>query len=259
MIKKNDIVIVKVGSSTLTYDTGMLNIIKIESLCKILSDIQNRGVKVILVSSGAISAGRSKVKFFGDKNDVALKQAAAAVGQSELMNIYGRNFTLYGHTVAQILLTKDAVDNSHRFEQAKNTFEMLLKHGIIPIVNENDSVSCEGIKFGGNDILSAYVARITGADLLINLTDVDGLFDCDPRSNEKAKIIPVVENLSSVENLGGDAGTDRGTGGMHAKLEAARIASEAGVPMFIANGNDPTILFDILNEEAIGTLFLPKK
>lgn len=258
MIKKGDKVIVKVGTSTLTYDTGMLNILKIENLCKVIADFQNRGIKVILVSSGAVSAGKSKVKFLGGESDVAIKQAAAAVGQSELMNIYSRNLSLYGHTVAQILLTKDAIDNSERYEQAKNTFELLLDNGVIPIVNENDSVSCEGIKFGGNDILSAYVAVITKADLLINLTDVDGLFDKDPRTNKDAKLIEKVTNLNDVLNLAQGAGTERGTGGMRAKILAAKLAGDAGVPTFVANGSDVEILYSILNGEAKGTYFVPE-
>jgi glutamate 5-kinase len=196
---------------------------------------------------------------FGSENSIELKQAAAAVGQSELMNIYSRNFTPYGHTVAQILLTKDAIDNSERFEHAKKTFELLLDNGVIPVVNENDSVSCEGIKFGGNDILSAYVAIITKADLLINLTDVDGLFDSDPRSNPNAKLITNVTNFSDVENLGSGAGTLRGTGGMQAKLISAKMASEAGVPTFVANGLNPEILYDIIDGKAKGTYFAPCK
>ncbi len=259
MIKKGDKVIVKVGTSTLTYDTGMLNISKIENLCKVIADLHNRGIKVILVSSGAVSAGKSKVKFLGGENDVSLKQAAAAVGQSELMNIYSRNLSLYGHTVAQILLTKDAFDNKDRYDQAKNTFNVLLDNGVIPVVNENDSVSCEGIKFGGNDILSAYVAVIVSADLLINLTDVDGLFDKDPRSNLDAKLIEKVTNLSEVENVAKGAGTLRGTGGMQAKIMSAKLCGEAKIPMFIANGQDPAILYDIVNGEAKGTYFVPEE
>ena len=254
MIKKGDKIIIKVGTSTLTYDTGMLNLLKIESLCKVLADLQNRGIKIILVSSGAVSAGKSKIKF-GNDDCIEVKQAAASIGQSELMNIYGRNFSLYGHTVAQILLTKDAIDNAERFEHAKKTFELLLNNGVIPIVNENDSVSCEGIKFGGNDILSAYVAIITKADLVINLTDVDGLFDSDPRTNPDAKLIKEVTDFSEVEKLGSGAGTKRGTGGMQAKLISARMASEAGVPTFVANGENLNILYDIIKGEAKGTYF----
>ena len=258
MLKKGDKVIVKVGTSTLTYDTGMLNISKIEKLCKVLADIHNRGIKVILVSSGAVSAGKSKVNF-GNDNTIELKQAAAAVGQSELMNMYSRNFTPYGHTVAQILLTKDAIDNKERFDHAKKTFELLLDNGVIPVVNENDSVSCEGIKFGGNDILSAYVAIITKADLVINLTDVDGLFDSDPRKYQNAKLITTVSNYNEVEKLCSGAGTKRGTGGMQAKLISARMAGEAGVPTFVANGENPEILYDIINGNAKGTYFVPLK
>ena len=235
-----------------------MNILKIESLCKVIADLHNRGIKVILVSSGAVSAGKSKINFEGS-DSIEVKQAAAAIGQSELMNIYSRNFSLYGHTVAQILLTKDAIDNVERFEHAKKTFELLLDNGVIPIVNENDSVSCEGIKFGGNDVLSAYVAIITKADLVINLTDVDGLFDSDPRLNANAKLIKTVEDYNEVEKLCSGAGTKRGTGGMQAKLISARMAGEAGVPTFVANGENPSVLYDIVKGEAKGTYFVPKK
>lgn len=259
MVKKGDKVIVKVGTSTLTYDTGMLNIMKIESLCKVLADLHNRGIKVILVSSGAVSAGKSKVKFLGDTSDISLKQAAAAVGQSELMNIYSRNFMLYGHTVAQILLTKDAIDNKERYAHAENTFRLLLENGVIPVVNENDSVSCEGLKFGGNDILSAYVTLITKADLLINLTDVDGFYDKDPRIDKSAKLIEKVTDINAVKKSAFGSGTDRGTGGMQAKLMAAEMVGNIGVPMFIASGEDPNIIYDIIKGDAKGTLFVPQK
>lgn len=254
MIKKGDKIIVKVGTSTLTYDTGMLNISKIEQLCKVLADVKNRGIKIILVSSGAVAAGKSKVSFEGE-DGIAVKQAAASIGQSELMNMYSRNFSPYGHTVAQILLTKDVVENQERFNHAKNTFNLLLDNGVIPIVNENDSVSLEGIKFGGNDILSAYVAMITKADLIVNLTDVDGLFDSDPRLNPSAKLISNVYNYQEVESLCTGAGTKRGTGGMQAKLISAKLAGSVGTPTFVASGSNPAILYDIINGTATGTYF----
>lgn len=248
-------IVVKIGSSTLTHDEGHLNLRRIESLVKTLSDFKNAGREVVLVSSGAVSAGVAKI---GTHRPTCTreKQAMAAVGQSELMKLYSRFFSDYGHTVAQILLTKDVLDMPDRRAAAEDTFSTLLSMGCIPIVNENDSVSTEGLDFGGNDILAAYVAMVCHADLLVNLSDVDGLFDSDPRKNPDAKLIPVVRDIDdAVRNMASGAGTVRGTGGMAAKLQAAEIAREAGVPMCILNGKDPTVLYDLLEGAAIGTFF----
>ena len=253
-------IVIKVGTSTLTHATGLLNLRKIEELCRILADLKNSGKELILVSSGAVSAGWNKMGLQHRPQNTEEKQAAAAVGQCELMNLYNRNILPYGHVIAQMLLTKDAIDNPDRRRNAENTFRLLLEKGCIPIVNENDSVSCEGINFGGNDTLSAYVACLSKADLLVNLSDVDGLYDTDPRKDPDAKLIPVVEDVASVMGAASGAGTERGTGGMTAKLHAAVITAEAGIPMMIANGVSPDILYRIIEDgENVGTIFLPKE
>ena len=248
-------IVVKVGTSTLTHSTGHLNLRRIERLVKVLSDMQNSGIQVILVSSGAVSAGVAKVGF-GKPTTTEEKQAMASIGQSELMKIYDRFFSDYGHTVAQILMTKDVLTNPVRRTAAENTFARLLSMRCIPIVNENDAVSTDELtKFGGNDILSAYVSLISEADLLLNLSDVDGLFDADPRTCPNAMLIPRVENIDEIYEKAGGAGTDRGTGGMVAKLQAAKLVTEAGIPMYILNGHDPEILYTLLDGGHVGTLF----
>ena len=248
-------IVVKIGSSTLTHEEGHLNLRRIEALVKTLSDFKNSGKQVVLVSSGAVSAGVAKMGTHRP-TCTAEKQAMAAVGQSELMKIYSRFFSDYGHTVAQILLTKDVIDQADRRAAAEDTFRTLLEMGCIPIVNENDSVSTEGINFGGNDTLSAYVALVCHADLLINLSDIDGLYDSDPRKNPDAKLIERVEAVDDgVLAMAGGAGTERGTGGMATKLLAARIVLEKGIPMYILNGKDPTILYELLDGRHVGTFF----
>ncbi|MBR6726947.1 MAG: glutamate 5-kinase [Clostridia bacterium] len=252
-------IVIKIGSSTLTHEEGHLNLRRIETLAKVLSDLKNAGHEVILVSSGAVSAGVAKMNTRRPIN-VAEKQAMAAVGQSELMKLYSRFFSDYGHTVAQILLTKDVIDNAARRRAAEDTFGTLLGLGCIPIVNENDSVSTEGLNFGGNDTLSAYVALVCHADLLINLSDIDGLYDSDPRRNPDAKLISRVDGVDErILAMAGGAGTNRGTGGMATKLQAARIVLEQGIPMFILNGKDPDILYRLLDGEHVGTYFAAGK
>ena len=251
-------IVVKIGSSTLTHEEGHLNLRRIEALVKTLSDFKNSGKQVVLVSSGAVSAGVAKMGTHRPRC-TAEKQAMAAVGQSELMKLYSRFFSDYGHTVAQILLTKDVIDQPDRRAAAEDTFRTLLEMGCIPIVNENDSVSTEGINFGGNDTLSAYVALVCHADLLINLSDVDGLYDSDPRKNPDAKLIECVHGVDEgVLSMAGGAGTERGTGGMATKLEAARIVLEKGIPMYILNGKEPTILYELLDGRHVGTYFAAK-
>ena len=254
-------IVVKVGTSTLTHSTGHLNLRQIEKLVKVLSDMKNWGMQVILVSSGAVSAGVAKMGFGRIPSLPEEKQAMAAIGQSELMKIYDRFFSDYGHTVAQILMTKDVLSNPVRKSAAENTFNRLLEMNCIPIVNENDSVSTDELtKFGGNDILSALVAQVCEADLLINLSDVDGLYDSDPRSNPDARIIERVEVLDDeLYSKAGGAGTERGTGGMIAKLNAAKIVTESGIPMFILNGHDPEILYVLLDGGHVGTYFCAQK
>ncbi len=260
MLQESRRVVVKVGTSTLTHATGALNLRRIGALVRVLSDFKNAGKEVVLVSSGAVSAGVAKVGA-ARPSTIAEKQAMAAIGQSELMRLYDQLFSLYGHTVSQILLTRDVLDNPTRRALAENTFESLLAMGCVPIVNENDPVSTDELtKFGGNDILSAYVARVCRADVLINLSDVDGLYDSDPRRNPDAKLIDRVENLSDeLLSAAGGAGTERGTGGMEAKLHAAALCTEAGIPMFIMNGQDPDILYRLLDGEHVGTYFVAPK
>lgn len=252
-------VVIKVGTSTLTYPTGMLNLRRIESLVKAICDLQNSGKKMILVSSGAVSAGLAKIGFVTRPEKLEEKQAAAAVGQCELMNLYDGIFSKYGHKVAQMLLTKDAVERDTMRLNAQGTFNVLLNMNCIPIINENDSVSYEEMQFGGNDTLSAYVAKLTSADLLVNMSDIDGLFDSDPRSNPNAKLVEFVDDIETVMEFAGGAGTQRGTGGMLAKLGAAKICTKAGIPMMIVNGHDPEILYDIFDGKAKGTYFAANK
>lgn len=252
-------IVVKVGTSTLTYPTGLINLRKIEKLVKCISDMQNSGKKMILVSSGAVSAGMGKIGMNFHALSTQDKQAASAVGQCELINMYNTLFSQYGHTVAQILLTKDVVEDGNRCSNAKGTFKTLIERGCIPVVNENDTVSSEQIKFGSNDTLSAIVAQICEADLLINLTDIDGLYTSDPRIDKDAKIVKYVDNIEEAMKYAGDAGSARGTGGMRAKLEAAKICTSVGIPMIIANGADPEILYDIAEGRSVGTYIDVKK
>ena len=251
-------IVVKIGTSTLTHDEGHLNLRRIETLVKTLSDFKNAGKQVVLVSSGAVSAGVARL---GTHRPTCTKekQAMAAVGQSELMKLYSRFFSDYGHTVAQILLTKDVTDNPTRRAAAEDTFNTLLEMGCVPIVNENDSISTEELNYGGNDTLSAYVAVVCRADLLINLSDVDGLYDRDPRKDVSAKLISRVDTIDdALLAMGGGAGTARGTGGMATKLTAASIVWNAGIPMFILNGKDPHVLYDLLDGKQVGTYFAAK-
>ena len=223
--------------------------------------MKNHGIQVVLVSSGAVSAGVAKIGFGHIPSTPEEKQAMAAIGQSELMKLYDRFFSDYGHTVAQILMTKEVLSNPERRSAAENTFNRLLDMRCIPIVNENDSVSTDELtKFGGNDILSAYVAQLCNADVLLNLSDIDGLYDSDPRANPNAKLIERVDVLDDkIFAIAGGAGTSRGTGGMIAKLNAAKLVTEVGIPMFILNGQDPEILYQLLDGAHIGTYFVAKK
>lgn len=259
MAKDKKRVVIKVGTSTLTYEGGRLNIRRFESLVRTISDIRNSGVEVVLVSSGAIGVGMGKAGISVRPQCTKEKQALAAIGQCELMNFYASLFGQYNHTVAQILLTKDVTDDQQMRNNAKNTFETLFSLNAIPIVNENDTISTEQIEFGDNDTLSAMVAELVEADLLILLSDIDGLYDSDPRTNPDAKIIPLVETVDdSIRSLAGGNGTSRGTGGMVTKISAAQIATDAGIDMIIANGENPKILYDILDGSQVGTLFRKK-
>ena len=259
-------IVVKVGTSTLTYDTGKINFTRIDKLTRVLSDLLNQGREVILVTSGAIGVGVGKLKLREKPKTVREKQAVAAVGQCELMHIYSKFFSEYGHIVGQILLTRDVVAHESGRRNVINTFETLIEKGIVPIVNENDSVSVDEIEFGekrvfgDNDTLSAIVAALLGADLLIILSDIDGFYDCDPRKSTKAKIISVIGEITpEIEHCAGGEGTKRGTGGMVTKLSAAKIATLSGAHMVIANGDHPEAIMDIINGKDIGSLFVSKK
>ena len=252
-------IVVKIGTSTLAHKTGRLNIRRIEELCKVLSDLKNAGHQVILVSSGAIGMGVGKLNLDKRPTDIPTKQAAAAVGQCELMYTYDKLFTEYNHNVAQILITAPDIEDEKRKLNFHNTLERLLEMGVLPIVNENDTVSTDEIEIGDNDTLSAIVTANVGADLLVLLSDIDGLYDSDPHKNKDAKLISVVEEINGdIEKLAGDKGSDLGTGGMITKINAAKIATSAGCEMIIANGENPSILYDIADGKNVGTRFLKK-
>ena len=258
-IKNAKRIVVKVGTSTLTYNTGKMNLNRIDLLSRTLSDLHNAGKEIVLVSSGAIGIAMGKLALSERPDETNIKQALAAVGQCELMYLYDKMFSEYNNTVAQILLTKDDIATQNRKINTQNTFNTLLEMGIIPIVNENDTVSTYEIEIGDNDNLSALVAELIDADLLVLFSDIDGLYDKDPHKDENAKVIPLVYDISSVRNLAGGAGTARGTGGMITKLDAAERVTKAGINMIITNGNDVTKLYDILEGKPCGTLFLSKE
>ena len=252
-------IVIKVGTSTLTYQNGKVNYRRIEQLCKVLSDLQNQGKDVILVSSGAIGVGMGKLNLPKRPDTTREKQALAALGQCELMFMYDKLFGEYNHMVAQVLLTRDAVDSQHKKENVLNTFDTLLSMGIIPIVNENDTVAIDelaGNNFGDNDMLSAIVAKLVGADLLVILTDIDGLYNKDPRKFEDAVKIDVVEEITEeIERHAGGSGSNRGTGGMATKLMAAKHVTEAGINCCVISGDDPARIYELLEEKSVGTLF----
>lgn len=259
-------IVIKVGTSTLTYENGEMNLARMEKLVRVISDLMNQGKDVVLVTSGAIGVGVSKLKLGSRPKELKDKQAVAAVGQCELMYMYSKLFLEYGHTVGQILLTRDVVENPTGKTNVINTFETLLEMRIIPIVNENDSVTVDEIEsetnhvFGDNDTLSAIVATLVNADLLIILSDIDGFYDCDPRANECSKLISVIEKITpELEKCAGGVGSSRGTGGMVTKLSAAKIATLAGINMVLANGDNPNIVYDILAGKEVGSLFLAQK
>lgn len=252
-------IVVKIGTSTLAHSTGRLNIRRIEELCKVLSDLKNAGHEIILVSSGAIGMGVGKLSLSKRPEDIPTKQAAAAVGQCELMYTYDKLFTEYNHNVAQLLITAPDIEDGVRKLNFHNTLERLLELGVLPIVNENDTVSTDEIEIGDNDTLSAIVTANVNADLLVLLSDIDGLYDSDPHKNRDAKLIETVSEINDdIMKLAGDKGSALGTGGMITKLNAARIATEAGCEMVIANGENPCVLYDIAEGKKVGTRFLKK-
>ena len=256
-------IVIKIGSSSLTHAvSGDLNLQKIEKLVRIISDLKGQGKEVVLVSSGAIATGRQALHHPGKPESLAQKQAFAAVGQARLMMVYQRLFAEYNQVAAQVLMTKDTMTNDASRSNARNTFDELLKLGAVPVVNENDTVSTSEIpyvdSFGDNDRLSAIVAALIGADLLILLSDIDGLYTDDPRSNPDAKFISLVPEISQKYlNMGKEtSGSSVGTGGMSAKLAAARIATDSGADMVIANGDQVDVIMDIMSGKEKGTLFL---
>lgn len=256
--------VVKVGTSSLTHKTGLLNIRQVEKLCKTLADIENSGHQVILVSSGAIGMGVGKLNLDKKPTDMATKQAAAAVGQCELMYIYDKLFGEYNHTVAQILLTGNDVCNEVHRENIRSTMNRLLELGVIPIINENDSVATAEIDevnaLGDNDTLAAIVSVCIQADMLVLLSDIDGLYTEDPHKDLDAKLIHVVEKLTEeMERHAGGAGTALGTGGMRTKINAAKLVCANGIDMVITNGSEPENLYGIVNGESIGTKFLKQE
>ncbi len=251
--------VVKVGTSTLAYSTGRLNIQRTQKLCEVLSDLKNAGNEIILVTSGAIGMGVGKLSLLQKPEDIPTKQAAAAVGQCELMYTYDKLFSEYHHTVAQILLTGADFSHEDRLQNFKNTMERLLQLGVLPIINENDTIATDEIKVGDNDTLSALVATSVKADLLVILSDIDGLYTADPHKDASATLIQTVEEITpQILQLAGGEGSALGTGGMKTKLSAAALCMQSGTDMVIANGSDPSLLYKAVENEKVGTRFVSK-
>lgn len=257
-IKNAKTVVVKVGTSTITHHNGTINLLIVEKLVRALSDLKNENKNVVLVTSGAIGVGCSRMGLTKKPESLPEKQALAAIGQVNLMHVYSRLFSEYGQIASQILLTKDVIEDEKRKLNAINTFNTLFRYGSIPIVNENDTVATEEIEFGDNDTLSAVVAVLVKADLLILLSDIDGLYDKNPKHHPDAKLIPVVYGITrQIEQNCQDTDNSFGTGGMVTKLAAAKICNSHGIPMVIANGDNPYNICRILNGEPVGTIFVP--
>ena len=252
-------VVIKIGTTTLTHGGGLINYRRLEGLVKTVSDLKNSGKQIILVSSGAIGVGMGELGLKERPQDMPTVQACAAIGQCELMYTYDKLFGEYNHSVAQILLTRDVIETDCRKINVTNTFDRLLTLGIIPIVNENDTVSTEEIEFGDNDTLSAIVASLVSADCLVLLSDIDGLYTANPKEDSTATLIPVVENIDEVERLAGGSSSIFGKGGMITKIQAARVACEAGVDMAIINGSNPSLLYDLFDGLAVGTHFVGRE
>jgi len=260
-LKDKNRIVVKIGSSSLTHEaTGSINLSKMEKLVRVLTDLRNQGKDVILVSSGAIAVGRETIGLKDKPTEKVIKQACAAVGQARLMMVYQKLFAEYNQIPAQILMTKYTMINDISRQNAQNTFEALLNMGVIPIVNENDTVSTDEIEFGDNDTLSAIVAALINADMLILLSDIDGLYTDDPRKNPEAEFIDYVEEINEkLSEMGKDSSTSVGTGGMATKISAAKIATNSGADMVIANGEDVYIINEIIEGKNVGTLFKAHK
>ncbi len=253
-------IVFKVGTSTLTYSTGKTNIRRMAKLVSVLSDLLNQGKEIVLVTSGAIGVGVGKLGLKERPKNTPGRQAAACIGQCELMFMYDKFFSEYSHTVGQLLITKSDVENDDRRQNLINAFDTMLEYGAIPIVNENDSVAVEEIVYGDNDSLSAIVAKLIGADALVILTDIDGLFNGNPQTDIEARLIPVVDEITpEIKALAGAAGSNRGTGGMITKLNAAEISTGAGIDTVIMCGSDPTDIYKLFDGHQIGTFFIGKK
>ncbi|MBR3145002.1 MAG: glutamate 5-kinase [Clostridia bacterium] len=252
--------VVKIGTSTITYNTGKINYRRIDNLCKVVSDLRNSGVEVILVSSGAIGMGVGKLHLHKKPTDIATKQAAASVGQCELMYVYDRAFSEFNQTVSQILITAEDVEIPLRLKNFRNTINKLLSLGVIPIINENDTVSVEEFGIGDNDTLSAIVAKSVNADLLVLLSDIDGLYTADPHKTRSAKLIEKVKEIDDkIVSLAKGKGSELATGGMETKIKAAKIVTSAGTDMIITNGANIENLYKIADGESVGTIFLGKR
>lgn len=249
-------IVVKVGTSTLAYANGCLNLRRVEALAKVLSDLKNSGREILLVTSAAIGVGAGQLGLKERPRDVGGKQAAAAVGQCELMYTYDKLFSEFGHQTAQVLLTRDVIDDPRRKVNVVNTLTRLMEFGVLPIINENDTVAIDELEFGDNDTLSAIVAILSDADLLVMLTDIDGLYTDNPRQNPDARRIDVVEEITdALLDAAKGAGSPLGTGGMSTKLHAAQMATAAGIPTAILSGERPENLYDLLDGVRVGTLF----
>lgn len=252
--------VVKVGSSSLTHQTGKLNLAQLERIVREIADLVNQGKEVVLVTSGAIGAGMGRMGLNGKPKTMPEKQAAAAVGQGLLLHMYEKFFSEYGYTVGQVLLTREDVADRRRYLNARNTLNALLSYSVIPIVNENDTVGVEEIRLGDNDTLAALVAGLVDAELLVLLSDIDGLFTGNPRLSSDAVLIPMVDEITpEIERLAGGVGSILGTGGMGTKIHAARITMNSGIPMVIANGGQEGAVRRLLAGEVMGTIFLPKE
>ena len=249
-------IVIKVGTSTLAHSTGRMNIRKVEMLCKVLSDIKNAGNDIVLVSSGAIGMGMGKINMKERPTDMPTKQACAAIGQCELMYVYDNLFTQYNHVTAQVLLTGADIEHNDRCFNVTNTLNRLIKLGSIPIINENDTVSTDEIEIGDNDTLSAIVSCIVKADLLVILSDIDGLYDSDPRINKNAKLLKQVNGITEdIIKMATGSNTNLGTGGMATKINAGKIVEKENIDMIIMNGDNPSLLYDILEGKQVGTKF----
>lgn len=256
-LKDKKRIVVKVGTSTLTYPNGKINLSRMSRLAWVLTDLRNKGIEIVLVSSGAITVGAERLRLTERPKEIKDKQAASAVGQAILMQMYENFFMEYNQVIAQVLLTKDVLEDENRKLNARNTFFSLFEKGVIPIVNENDTVSVEELGFSDNDSLSSYVACLTDCDLLIILSDIKGLYDCDPRENQYAVLINEVTEINdNITCLAGDTKSKHGTGGMTTKLAASKKATENGIDVIITSGEDPADIIKILEGSKKGTLFV---